>query len=99
MLLIGLEPNGNRPGFCASVGEPLFLAWRRPAHTGRNRGLIVFALDHELRAALIEAEHFVVEIEPVHDKAKPVREPNAALGVHLEMRIKVDVAERAGNTA
>ena len=44
---------------------PIFvlpLVCRRPAEARGHRRFVVLALDHELRAALVEAEDFVVEV-------------------------------------
>ena len=54
--------------------------------------MIIFTLNHKLRAALIEAENFVVEIEAIHDELHPMNQAIAALNVHLEVGIEVDVA-------
>src|SRR5256884_2735412 len=45
----------------------LFLVCRRPAHARGNGRPIVFALDHVLRAAIVEAEDLVIDIEAIHE--------------------------------
>jgi hypothetical protein len=62
-----------------------------PAHAARAGGVVVLALDHVLRAALIEAENFVVEVEAVSIDLKTRRQPVACLGVELEVAVEVEV--------
>lgn len=71
----------------------LLLARWRPAEARCDGGLIVFALNHVLRAALVEAEDFVVHIQPVRYEAQAFGKTHAALGVHLKMGVEIDVAE------
>ena len=82
-----------------SSPERLFLAHGRPTESGRDRGLVIFPLNHVLRAALIEAEYFVGKIETVHHEAKPTMQTEAPLGVDLKVRIKIDVTEGATESA
>ena len=60
--------------------------------TPRNGGLVVFALVHELCAARVIAEDFVVEIEPRDNSTPAAKDSVARLCVDLEMRESVDVA-------
>src|SRR5258708_25067732 len=69
-----------------------FLVQGRPAEARGHGRLVIFPLDHVLRAALIEAENFVVEIEAIHDELQAMYQAIAALNVHLEVGIEVDVA-------
>src|SRR4029077_2362764 len=73
----------------------LLLARRRPPEPGGNRRRVVFPLNHELRAALIETKHLVRKVQPVHDEVEPVAQPQTSLRVHLQVRIEVNVAERS----
>ena len=75
----------------------LFFMQRRPAEAGGDGGLVEFALDHELRATVIETEDLVIEIETVHDKTQPARQTKAALSVELKMGVEVVVPERTGS--
>src|SRR5437879_8519349 len=69
------------------------MQWR-PAEAGGDGGLIEFALDHELRATVIETEDLVIEIETVHDKTQAAGHFDATLSVKLKMGIEEVVAER-----
>ena len=79
--------------------SPGLFVGRRPANAGRERRLIVLALDHVLRAALVEAENFVVEVEAREDHAHAVAHADDALGVDLDVRVEVDVAQRVLHAA
>ncbi len=69
---------------------------RRPAETGGDSGLVEFALDHVLRASVVKTEDLVVDVETIHDKVEPMSKAEASLGVELEVRIKIVVAEWTG---
>src|SRR5436305_1278027 len=75
----------------------LFLVHRRPAHTRCNRRPVVFALDHVLRAAIVEAEDLVIDIEAIHDKAESVGQADTALGIELEVWVEIIIAKGAGS--
>src|SRR5882724_2558804 len=60
-----------------------FFPSRRPPETCSDRRRVVFALDHELGLALVEAEHFVGQIQAIHNEIQSVRETNATLSVNL----------------
>jgi len=47
-------------------------------------GLLEFALEHVLLAAVVEAEDLVVDIEAVHDETKAMVEAHATL--HIELK-------------
>ncbi len=49
----------------------LAMGWS-PAQAGGERRLVVLALDHVLRTALVEAEHLVIEVEAGHHQAQVV---------------------------
>src|SRR6266403_4329133 len=79
-----------RPGRVAKRRRPelesrLFFAQRRPAESRRERGLIVFALDHVLGSDLVEPENFVVEIEAIGIESEAVRQADAALRVDFKV--------------
>src|SRR5262249_2053356 len=57
--------------------------------------LVVLALNRVTRAAGVEAEHRVSQIESGCDKLKSVVNTVAGLGVHLRVLVQVNVAERA----
>ena len=80
--------------FATATQDDLFFMQWRPAEAGSDGGLIEFALDHELRAAVIETEDLVIEIETVHDKAQATGHFDATLSVKLKMGIEEVVAER-----
>ena len=67
---------------------------RRPAHARGNGRPIVFALDHVLRAAIVEAEDLVIDIEAIHDKAQAMCQSYAALYVDLEVGIEIVISKR-----
>jgi len=49
---------------------------RIPAETHGISWLVVFALNHELGAALVEAEDFVAQVEAIGDEAQAMRKAN-----------------------
>ena len=61
---------------------------RRPAEARSDGGLVEFALDHVLRAAVIEAEDLVVDVETIHDKRQAVVEAHATLRIELKVGIE-----------
>src|SRR4029077_16117165 len=77
----------------------LVLQGRRPPESGGHGGPVVFALVEILRAAIVEAEHFVVDVKAVHHKTEAVAQAEASWGVDFEVRVQVVVAERASNAA
>src|SRR5579862_5825517 len=103
----GRRVSGNLDSVSRTPGAPSsrgpsgseFLAGLGPAEAGRHGRLIILTLDQVLRGALIEAEYGVVQIQPVHDEGEPTAQPNAALRIHLEVRIKIDVAQGAVDPA
>ena len=74
----------------------LIFPQRRPAETGGDSGLVEFALDYVLRASVVKTEDLVVDVETIHDKAESMSKAEASLGVELEVRIKIVVAEWTG---
>src|SRR5215813_1048765 len=89
-ILILADPNQN---WRLSV----FKGWV-PAEAGGDGRPVVFALQHELLAAVIEAEDFVVEVEAIHNEGQAMRQANAALGVNLKVRVEIIVTEGALQT-
>src|SRR6202007_1171358 len=77
----------------------LLFVSRRPAEAGGDGGPIVFALEHVFRAAVIEAEDFVVDVQPVHDERQTVSHADAALRVEFKMAVEIVVAERTVDAA
>src|SRR5712671_5176580 len=71
----------------------LFLMQRRPAETRRDSRLVEFALEHVLRAAVVKTEHFVVDVQTVHDESESAGQTHAALGIKLKVCIEEVVAE------
>src|SRR5262252_9267241 len=72
----------------------LLEAWIPAEAEGVGR-FVVFALDHELRAALIETENLIRQVQAVGDEMQPVRQPDATLDIQLQMGVKVLIAERS----
>src|SRR5690349_19807812 len=72
----------------------LLLELRRPAEAHRYCGPIILPLNHVLRAALIEAEDFIGQVQAIHDKREAMAQLITSLSVHLQMRVKVGIAER-----
>src|ERR1700758_1751474 len=72
-----------------------FLKGRIPAETHGVRRLIIFALNHELCASLIETKYFVCQVEAIGDETEAMRQPDAALRVNLQVGVEILVAERA----
>lgn len=68
---------------------------RRPAEPRSDRGPIILALNHELRAALVEAKDFVSEVETIHDEVQAAGQADAALRINLQVRVEVAVPEGA----
>src|SRR5438094_6921722 len=92
------RPWRRRKGcFAMATRDWLFFMQRRPAEAGGDGGLVEFALDHELRATVIETEDLVIEIETVHDKAQAMGHFDATLSVKLKMGIEEVVPERTGS--
>jgi hypothetical protein len=54
--------------------------------------LVVLALRHVLRAAVVEAEDLVVQVQALHLELQAAIDACAHLRVHLEMRVEVVVA-------
>lgn len=77
----------------------LFLVSGRPAHAGSDRGPIEFALDQERRAAVVEPEDFIVEVEAVHNEAEAMCQAVAALNVNFKVGVQVSVAVGAAEAA
>src|SRR5258707_12458686 len=77
--------NALRRQVLGIVREPLFFVQRRPAEAGGNRWPVIFALDHVLWAAIVEAEDLVVDVEPIHNKAQATANADAALSVELKL--------------
>src|SRR5712692_3041039 len=75
----------------------LFFMQGRPAHARCDGGLIEFALNHVLRAAVVKTEDLVVDVEPVHDEGQAVTHFDATLGIELKVGIEVVVAEGTGS--
>jgi hypothetical protein len=42
---------------------------------------------------LIEAEDFIVEVEPIHNEVQPVSKADATLRIELDVRIEIDGVE------
>src|SRR5215467_4602506 len=80
-------PQGTR------TSELLPLESRIPAESCRKCWLVVFALDHVLRAAVVEAKHFVIGIQNVGDESQPVAQDHTALQINLQVGIEIGVAE------
>jgi hypothetical protein len=71
--------------------SPVFHS-RTPTDSAADRRVVVFALNRPDPAALIKAEDFVVHIQPIGDQRKTFSHADAALYVHLQMRITVHIA-------
>src|SRR5579885_754809 len=71
----------------------LMLSNGRPAETGGEGGFVILALNHELGAALVKAEDFVVDVQAVHQEGQAVGHLDTALGVHLQVGVEINVAE------
>src|SRR4029077_12851250 len=56
-----------------------------------------FALQNILRAAVVETEYFIVQVQAGNHQCEALRKRDAALRVHLKVGIKVGVAERSLN--
>src|SRR5258708_3014706 len=80
-------------GFAARTHNWLFFVEGRPAHARCNGGPVEFALDHELRAAVVETEDLVVDVEPVDDKTQAPAHFDATLSIELQVGIEEVVAE------
>src|SRR5437762_13149989 len=63
----------------ATQEDDLFFMKRRPAEAGCDGGLVEFALDHVLRATVIETEDLVIKVESIHDEAQAAGHSDAAL--------------------
>src|ERR1700744_6030261 len=74
----------------------LFSPCWRPAETEGVGGVVELALRVVFRAAVVEAEVLVGEIEPRDDQLQIVANGVAALRVHLSVGVVIVVAERAG---
>src|SRR5207253_7517124 len=83
----------------SSFAARLFFVQRRPADARGNSRPVVFALDHVLRAAVVEAENLVVDIQAIHDELKAIRQSHAALGIELQMRVEIVVARSEEHTS
>src|SRR5215469_6281835 len=70
---------------------PLFLERWCPSHSDCDCRLVILALNRELRAALIETEHFVGQVQTIGDQREPVPQAETALRIELRMRIEVNV--------
>src|SRR6266478_7459206 len=77
----------------------LLLARRRPPEARGDCRRVVFTLNHELLAALIEAEHLVRQVQSVSHKGEPARQPHTPLRVHLQVRVEVAIAKRPFESA
>jgi hypothetical protein len=62
----------------------LCVGWS-PAEAGRVRRLVVLALNHVLRTALVEPEYLVIEIEAGHHHAQVAAQCDDALRIHLDV--------------
>ena len=62
------------------IAQPEFIA-----------GLVVFALDGEAWAALIETEYFIRQVQACNDELQSVIHAKTTLRVDLGMRIEVNV--------
>jgi hypothetical protein len=69
---------------------PTRLCWRTP--TAAPRGGVILALVHELGASLVVAEDFIGEVEPEGHERDAVVEFVAALCVHLQVAVGIDLA-------
>src|SRR5713101_4349153 len=84
----------KRQGFPVGCDGSFFMQWRPPEAYCDCR-LVVFPLNHELGAALVEAKDLVGEIEAVHDEVPAAGQTDAALSVNLQVRVEVAVTERS----
>src|SRR5215475_14269469 len=71
----------------------MFKGWV-PTKAGGDGRAIVFALQHELFAAVVEAEDFVIQVQAVHDEGQAVSKADTSLRVNLKMRVEIVVAKR-----
>ena len=78
----------------SDVRRKLLLGARRPAHTERYSGMVVFALDWVFRTALIKSENLVAQVKSVSKKAESLVEAITSLHVELRMRAQINVAGR-----
>src|SRR5438045_1745293 len=81
------------PGFKDAAGS-VRLTSQGPPQTGRDRPVVILALEWETLSAAVEAEHFIIQIQPRHDRLQSVssRNPIAHFRVHLRVRVKISVA-------
>ena len=70
----------------------LALVRKRIAKAEHITGLVVFPLDRVLRAPVIEAEHFVGQIEARHDQMQPAVHPETCLCVHLGVAVQIGIS-------
>src|SRR5207248_6907905 len=54
------------PGFKDAAGS-VRLTSQGPPQTGRDRPVVILALEWETLSAAVEAEHFIIQIQPRHD--------------------------------
>src|SRR5207248_6325030 len=59
-------------------------------------GLVIFALNRIIRAAVVEPEHFVGQVQACKNKLQVLVHAEAGLGVNLSMLIQIGVSERTG---
>lgn len=64
---------------------------QRPPYACGNRGLVIFALNHVLRAALVGTKDLVIQVQSICDEAEAVRRSDTALRVDLEVGVEVNV--------
>src|ERR1035437_2976203 len=77
-------------------GWRLLLSIGSPTNSARVSWVVVFALHHVLRADVLEAKDFVVEVQAVCIHLEAPRQLITGLRVELELRVEVVVARRAG---
>ena len=70
-----------------------------PTKAKRICRFVVFALHHKLRAAVVEPEDFVVQIQTGDDRSNALPKVVAGLRVNLEMRVEIIVTVGSLDTA
>src|SRR5271169_1163164 len=81
----------QRPGR-ARLRPYLILSARLPAQAEGVSRPIVLTLDDVPRAAVVEAENLIRQVQPLHEHSKTLPHAVAGLGVDLQVRHQINVA-------
>src|SRR5580693_2552945 len=65
---------------------------RLPAQAEGVSWLVVLALSHVPRAAIVETKHFVRKIEALHQRRETLRHAVTGLRINLQMRVEIVIA-------